>query len=196
MILLGFIDDLAHGKYVASPRDAEQLARFAAAWKEATYLEETGWLHDRFVEHRSLDIVWFWDFTRQPLEEFFFETTYEDREYVIEYLKTLVKALQSMWNCGFAELEADRSERELKETIVRLRAAAEEKRAQRAAARKRLREELLSDEHFRKYRKQAEEGVAEAAAFFERVDQPVTEPAECCLVFRIDGRCIVCNNVL
>ena len=178
MILLGFIDDLAHGKYVASPRDAEQLARFAAAWKEATYLEETGWLHDRFVEHRSLDIVWFWDFTRQPLEEFFFETTYEDREYVIEYLKTLVKALQSMWNCGFAELEADRSERELKETIVRLRAAAEEKRAQRAAARKRLREELLSDEHFRKYRKQAEEGDAEAAAFFESVGWPVTEPAE------------------
>ena len=179
MILLGFIHDLANGKYAESPRDAEQLARFAAAWKEATYLEETGWLHDRFVEHRSLDIVWFWGFTRKALEECgILETTYEDREYVIEYLKTLVKALQSMWNCGFAELEADRSERELKETIVRLRAAAEEKRAQRAAARKRLREELLSDEHFRKYRKQAEEGDAEAAAFFESVGWPVTEPAE------------------
>ena len=44
MILLGFIHDLANGKYVDSPRDAEQLVRFAAAWKEATYLEETGWL--------------------------------------------------------------------------------------------------------------------------------------------------------
>jgi len=178
MILLGFIHDLANGKYVDSPRDAKQLARFAAVWKEATYLEETGWLDDRFVEHRSLDIVWFWDFTRQPLEQFFFETTYEDREYVIEFFNQVVKTLQLKWNCDFAELEANRSERELKETILRLRAAAEEKRAQRAAARKRLREEMLSDEHFRKYRKQAEEGDAEAAAFFESVGWPVTEPAE------------------
>ncbi len=181
MFLLQFIHDLANGKYVDSPRDAKQLARFAAVCKEAAYLSATGWLHDRhdrFVEHRSLDIVWFWDFTRQPLEEFFFETTYEDREYVIEFLKTIVKALQSKWNCDFAELEARRSERELKESMLRARAAAEERRAQRAAARKRLREELLSDEHFRKYRKQAEEGDAEAAAFFESVGWPVTEPAE------------------
>ena len=177
MILLGFIHDLANGKYVDSPRDAKQLARFAAVWKEATYLEETGWLDDRFVEHRSLDIVWFWDFTRQPLEEFFFETTYEDREYVIEFFNQVVKTLQLKWNCDFAELEANRSERELKESILRARAAAEEKRAERAAARKRRRE-MQSDEHFRKYRKQAQEGDAEAAAFFERVGWPVTEPAE------------------
>ena len=177
LFLLQFIHDLANGKYVDSPRDAMQLARFAAVCKEADYLSATGWLDDRFVEHPSLD--WFRDFTRETLEEFaVLETTYEDREYVIEYLKTLVKALQSMWNCGFAELEADRSERELKETTVRLRAAAEERRAQRAADRKRLREEMLSDEHFRKYRKQAEEGDAEAAAFFESVGWPVTEPAE------------------
>ena len=177
MFLLQFIHDLANGKYVDSPRDAMQLARFAAVCKEAAYLSATGWLDDRFVEHPSLD--WFRDFTRETLEEFaVLETTYEDREYVIEYLKTLVKALQSMWNCGFAELEADRSERELKESILRARAAAEERRAQRAADRKRLREEMLSDEHFRKYRKQAEEGDAEAAAFFESVGWPVTEPAE------------------
>ena len=179
MILLGFIHDLANGKYVDSPRDAKQLARFAAVWKEATYLEETGWLDDRFVEHRSLDIVWFWGFTRKALEECgILEMTYEDREYVIEFLKQVVKALQSKWDCDFAELEARRSERELKETILRLRAAAEERKAQRAAARKRRREEMLSDEHFRKYRKQAEEGDAEAAAFFESVGWPVTEPAE------------------
>ena len=180
MFLLQFIHDLANGKYVDSPRDAKQLARFANAWKEAYFLcaTMTGIRGGR-LEHPSLDGVWFRDFTRGTLEEFgVLETTYEDREYVIEYLKTLVKALQSMWNCGFAELEADRSERELKETIVRLRAAAEERRAQRAADRKRLREEMLSDEHFRKYRKQAEEGDAEAAAFFESVGWPVTEPAE------------------
>ena len=177
MFLLQFIHDLANGKYVASPRDAMQLARFAAVCKEADYLSATGWLDDRFVEHPSLD--WFRDFTRETLEEFaVLETTYEDREYVIESLTTIVKVLQLKWDCDFAELEADRSERELKETILRLRAAAEERKAQRAAARKRLREELLSDEHFRKYRKQAEEGDAEAAAFFESVGWPVTEPAE------------------
>ena len=177
MFLLQFIHDLANGKYVASPRDAMQLARFAAVCKEADYLSATGWLDDRFVEHPSLD--WFRDFTRETLEEFaVLETTYEDREYVIESLKTIVKPLQSKWDCDFEEVEADRSERELKENKVRLRAAAEERRAQRAADRKRLREEMLSDEHFRKYRKQAEEGDAEAAAFFESVGWPVTEPAE------------------
>ena len=179
MILLGFIHDLANGKYVDSPRDAKQLARFAAVCKEADYLSATGWLDDRFVEHPSLDGVWFRDFTRETLEEFaVLETTYEDREFMTEYLKQFVKALQPLWDCDFAELEADRSERELKESILRARAAAKERRAQRAAARKRRREEMLSDEHFRKYRKQAEEGDAEAAAFFESVGWPVTEPAE------------------
>ena len=179
MFLLQLIHDLANGKYVDSPRDAKQLARFAAVCKEAAYLSSTGWLDDSFVEHPSLDGVWFRDFTRETLEEFaVLETTYEDREYVIEFFKHVVKALQSKWNCDFAELEANRSERELKETTVRLRAAAEEKRAERAAARKRRREEMQSDEHFRKYRKLAEEGDAEAAAFFERVGWPITEPAE------------------
>ena len=179
MILLGFIHDLANGKYVDSPRDAKQLARFAAVCKEAAYLSSTGWLDDSFVEHPSLDGVWFRDFTRETLEEFaVLETTYEDREFMTEYLKQFVKALQSLWDCDFAELEADRSERELKESILRAQAAAEERRAQCAAARKRRREEMQSDEHFRKYWKQAEEGDAEAAAFFESVGWPVTEPAE------------------
>ena len=179
MFLLQFIHDLANGKYVDSPRDAKQLARFAAVSKEAAYLSATGSKNRRWVEHPSLDGVWFRNFTRKTLEEFgVLETTYEDREYVIEFLKQVVKALQSKWDCDFAELEARRSERELKETILRLRAAAEERKAQRAAARKRRREEMLSDEHFRKYRKQAEEGDAEAAAFFESVGWPVTEPAE------------------
>ena len=168
MFLLQLIHDLANGKYVDSPRDAKQLARFAAVCKEAAYLSSTGWSDDSFVEHPSLDGVWFRDFTRETLEEFaVLETTYEDREFMTEYLKQFVKALQSLWNCDIAELEADRSELELKEST-----------AQRAAARKRLREEMLSDEHFRKYRKQAEEGDAEAAAFFESVGWPVTEPAE------------------
>ena len=186
MFLLQFIHDLANGKYVDSPRDAKQLARFAAVCKEAAYLSSTGWLDDSFVEHPSLDGVWFRDFTRETLEEFaVLETTYEDREYVIESLTTIVKVLQLKWDCDFAELEADRSERELKESILRARAAAEERRAQRAADRKRLREEMLSDEHFRKYRKQAEEGDAEAAAFFESVGWPVTEPAAGPMVSRV-----------
>ena len=179
MFLLQLIHDLANGKYVDSPRDAKQLAQFAAVCKEAAYLSATGCKNRRWVEHPSLDGVWFRDFTRETLEEFaVLETTYEDRQFVIEYLKQLVKALQSKWNCDFAELEANRSERELKESILRARAAAEERRAQRAAARKRRLEEMQSDELFRKYRKQAEEGDAEAAAFFESVGWPVTEPAE------------------
>ena len=179
MFLLQLIHDLANGKYVDSPRDAKQLARFAAVCKEAAYLSATGCVDDRWVEHPSLDGVWFRDFTRETLEEFaVLETTYEDREFMTEYLKQFVKALQPLWDCDFAELEADRSERELKESILRARAAAEERRAQRAAARKRRREEMQSDEHFRKYRKLAEEGDAEAAAFFERVGWPITEPAE------------------
>ena len=179
MFLLQLIHDLANGKYVDSPRDAKQLARFAAVCKEAAYLSSTGWLDDSFVEHPSLDGVWFRDFTRETLEEFaVLETTYEDREFVTEYLKPIVKTLQSKWNADFAEFEANRSEREKEEEILRFRAALEEKRAQRAADRKRRREEMQSDEHFRKYRKQAEEGDAEAAAFFESVGWPVTEPAE------------------
>ena len=129
MFLLQFIHDLANGKYVDSPRDAMQLARFAAVCKEADYLSATGWLDDRFVEHPSLD--WFRDFTRETLEEFaVLETTYEDREYVIESLTTIVKVLQLKWDCDFAELEADRSERELKETIVRLRAGSSDPSSQ------------------------------------------------------------------
>ena len=42
MFLLQFIHDLANGKYVDSPRDAMQLARFAAVCKEADYLSATG----------------------------------------------------------------------------------------------------------------------------------------------------------
>ena len=41
-----------------------------------------------------------------------------------------------------------------------------------------MRELMESGERFRKYRKQAQEGDAEAAAFFERVGWPVTEPAD------------------
>ena len=57
MFLLQFIHDLANGKYVDSPRDAMQLARFAAVCKEAAYLSATGCKNRRWVEHPSLDGV-------------------------------------------------------------------------------------------------------------------------------------------
>ena len=97
---------------------------------------------------------------------------------ITEYYEPRIWAFQMMWNAKFEGWECIEAGRQL-------RAAEETGRARIAAARKRrrdeerqIREEMLSDEHFRKYRKQAEEGDAEAAAFFERVGWPVTEPAE------------------
>ena len=180
MFSLQLIHDLAHSKYVDSPRDAKQLARFAAVCKEAYFLcaTMTGIRGGR-LEHPSLDGVWFRDFTRRTLDKFNVLATYEDREWMItEYYEPRIWAFQIMWNAKFEGWECIEAGRQL-------RAAEETGRARIAAARKRrrdeerqIREEMLSDEHFRKYRKQAQEGDAEAAAFFESVGWPVTEPAE------------------
>ena len=179
MFLLQLIHDLAHGKYVASPRDAKQLTRFANAWKEAYFLCATmkGIRRGR-LEHPAVDGREFRDFTRRTLDKFEYLETSDVRELCIpEDLEPRIWAFQMMWNAkleGWECIEAGRQ----------LRAAWEDGRARVAAVRKRrrdeerqLREEMQS-EHFRKYRKQAQEGDAEAAAFFERVGQPVTEPAD------------------
>ena len=180
MFSLQLIHDLAHGKYVDSPRDAKQLARFAAVCKEAYFLcaTMTGIRGGR-LEHPSLDGVWFRDFTRRTLDKFNVLATYEDREWMItEYYEPRIWAFQMMWNAKFEGWECIEAGRQL-------RAAEETGRARIAAARKRrrdeerqIREEMQSGERYRKYRKQAEEGDAEAAAFFERVGWPVTEPAD------------------
>ena len=185
MFLLGLIHDLAHGRYVASPRDANQLARLAAAMRDAfmTCHSEDDTLCADNVASMRVQIK-----KVVPMMASC-EATYEEREQLIEELKAKIELARRVTRCL----------RRLKEHDAEAEAAKaklEEQWKQLREDDKRMRELMESGERFRKYRKQAQEGDAEAAAFFERVDQPVTEPAECCLVFRIDGRCIVCNNVL
>ena len=166
MFSLQLIHDLAHGKYVDSPRDAKQLARFAAAEKEFAFLWATGnGISEGRLEHPARDGREFRDFTRRTLDNFAYLQSYDVRELSItEDLEPRIRAAQKIWNFEFDIWEC---------------------RAQIAAARKRardeerqLREEMQSGERYRKYRKWAKEGDAEAAAFFESVGWPVTEPAE------------------
>ena len=180
MFLLQLIHDLAHGKYVASPRDAKQLARFANAWKEAYFLCATmkGIRRGR-LEHPALDGREFRDFTRRTLDKFEYLETSDVRELCItEDLEPRIRAAQKMWNAEFDIWECIEAGRQLQ-------AAWENGRAQIAAARKRrrdeerqLREEMQSGERYRKYRKWAKEGDAMAVAFFEDAGLRVTELAD------------------
>ena len=124
------------------------------------------------MEHPSLDGVWFRDFTRKHSRSRF-ETAYEDSEFMTEYLKHSLR-LFSRVELRFCRLEADRSERELKESILRARRP---RRGQRAAARSAAarRCRATSDE---KYRKQAEEGAPRPRRSLRDGGWPVTEPAE------------------
>ena len=180
MFLLQFIHDLANGKYVDSPRDAMQLARFANAWKEAYFLCATmkGIRRGR-LEHPALDGREFRNFTRRTLDKFEYLETSDVRELCItEDLEPRIWAFQMMWNAkleGWECIEAGRQ----------LRAAWENGRARVAAVRKRLRdeerqlrEEMQSGERYRKHRKWAKEGDAMAVAFFEDAGLRVTELAD------------------
>ena len=180
MFLLQLIHDLANGKYVDSPRDAKQLARFAAAEKEMAFLWATvTGISEGRLEHPARDGREFRDFTRKTLDTFAYLQSYDVRELCItEDLEPRIWAIQKMWNAKFDIWECIEAGRQHQ-------AAWENGRARIAAARKRrrdeerqIREEMQSGERYRKYRKQAQEGDAEAAAFFERVGWPVTEPAE------------------
>ena len=99
------------------------------------------------------------------------EATYEEREQLIEELKAKIALARRLTRCL----------RRLKEHDAEAEAAKaklEEQWKQLREDDKRMRELMESGERFRKYRKQAQEGDAEAAAFFESVGWPVTEPAE------------------
>ena len=180
MFLLQLIHDLAHGKYVASPRDAMQLARFANAEKEMAFLCATGsGISEGRLEYPALDGCEFRDFTRRTLDNFAYLQSYDVRELSItEDLEPRIRAAQMMWNFEFDIWEC-------REANKQLRASEEEGRAQIAAARKRardeerqLREEMQSGERYRKHRKWAKEGDAMAVAFFEDAGLRVTELAD------------------
>ena len=180
MFLLQLLHDLAHGKYVASPRDAKQLARFANAWKEAYFLWATmTGISEGRLEHPTRDGREFRDFTRKTLDTFAYLQSYDVRELCItEDLKPRIWAIQMMWNAKFEGWECIEAERQHQ-------AAWENGRAQIAAARKRrrdeerqIREEMQSGERYRKYRKWAKEGDAMAVAFFEDAGLRVTKLAD------------------
>ena len=180
MFLLQFIHDLANGKYVDSPRDAMQLARFAAACKELDFLWATGnGISEGRLEHPALDGYAFRDFTRRTLDKFAYLETHNVRELCItEDLEPRIRAAQKIWDAEFEFWGAFEAHKQL-------RAAEETGRAQIAAARKRrrdeelqIREEMQSGERYRKYRKWAKEGDAMAVAFFEDAGLRVTELAD------------------
>ena len=180
MFLLQFIHDLANGKYVDSPRDAMQLARFANAEKEMAFLCATGsGISEGRLEYPALDGCEFRDFTRRTLDNFAYLQSYDVRELSItEDLEPRIRAAQEIWNFEFVIWEC-------REASKQLRASEEEGRAQIAAARKRardeerqLREEMQSGEGYRKHRKWAKEGDAMAVAFFEDAGLRVTELAD------------------
>ena len=104
--------------------------------------------------------------------------TYEERERLIVEIDLKLSLVRKIrW--------VKKQNREAQAETLRVIAACEANEKRREATRKRLRdeerqirEEMQSGERYRKYLKQAEEGDAEAAAFFESVGWPVIEPAD------------------
>ena len=181
MLLLQVIHGLAHGEHAGSSRDAKQLARFAAVIRDMTHAVSTGyrsgyspkWAGEK-VTLDADDVAWLRTLINSALPHAA-RLTYEARERLIAKFDSRSSVVRAFHKMRKRVLEAI-VERELamaeNEKLVR------EARAASEATRKRLREEMQSDEHFRKYRKLAEDGDAEAAAFFECVGWPVTEPAD------------------
>ena len=176
MLLLQVIHGLAHGEHAGSSRDAKQLARFAAAIRDMGHAGGTGYSDTWQGEKVTLDaddVAWLRTLINSALPHAA-RLTYEARERLIAKFDSKSSVVRAFHKMRKRVLEAI-VERELamaeNEKLIR------EARAASEATRKRLREECQS-EVFRKYRKLAEEGDAEAVAFFEDVGWPVTEPAD------------------
>ena len=177
MLLLQVIHGLAHGEHAGSSRDAKQLARFAAAIRDMGHAGGTGYSDTWQGEKVTLDaddVAWLRTLINSALPHAA-KLTYEARERLIAKFDSKSSVVRAFHKMRRRVLEAI-VDRELamaeNEKLIR------EARAASEAHRKRRREEMESDEHFRKYRKQAEEGDGEAAAFFESVGWPITEPAD------------------
>ena len=177
MCMLQVIHDLAHGKYVASSRDAKQLARFAAAISDLTHAVSTGYSPKWAGEKVTLDaddVAWLRTLIDGALPHAA-KLTYEARERLIAKYNAKVSLFCAAHYMMKGPLEAlaecERSKAENERLVREARAASE-------ATRKRLREDMESDEHFRKYRKLAREGNAKAVAFFEDVGLRVADLAD------------------
>ena len=180
MLLLQVIHGLAHGEHAGSSRDAKQLARFAAVFRDLYHVICTGYSPKWAGEKVALDAD---DvaLVRARIQKYLpraAKLTYEERERLIVEIDT-----KSSLARAFKKLKKDN--REAQAETLRMQAVFEANEKRREATRKRLREEwnqivsdMQSGERYRKYRKLAKEGNAKAVAFFQDVGLAVTELAD------------------
>ena len=177
MLLLQVIHGLAHGEHAGSSRDAKQLARFAAVFRDLYHVICTGYSPKWAGEKVTLDaddVAWLRTLINSALPHAA-RLTYEARERLIAKFDSKSSVVRALHKMKKRVLEAI-VDRELamaeNERLIR------EARAASEAHRKRRREEMQSDENFRKYRKQAKEGDTEAVAFFQGFGLAVADLAD------------------
>ena len=173
MCMLQVIHDLAHGKYVASSRDAKQLARFAAAISDLTHAVSTGYSPKWAGEKLTLDAD---DVARLRLRIKYYlpraaKLTYEERERLIVKIDSKNSVVRA-----FKKLKKEIREGHAETLRVKAAFKANEKR--RREEWNQIVSDMQSGERYRKYRKWAKEGDAEAVAFFEDVGLAIAELAD------------------
>ena len=172
MLLLQVIHGLAHGEHAGSSRDAKQLARFAAVFRDLYHVICTGysrkWAGEK-VAFDADDVA----LVRARIQKYLpraAKLTYEERERLIVEIDT-----KSSLARAFKKLIKEM--REAQAETLRVQAVFEANEKRREATRKRLREKCQS-EVFRKCRKRAKEGDAEEVAFFESMGLRVADLAD------------------
>ena len=172
MILLQVIHGLAHGEHAGSSRDAKQLARFAAVFRDLYHVICTGcspkWAGEK-VTFDADDV----SLVRARIQKYLpraAKLTYEERERLIVEIDT-----KSSLARAFKRLKKDN--REAQAETLRVQAVFEANEKRREATRKRLREKCQG-EAFRRSRKRAKEGDAKAVAMFEDVGLRVADLAD------------------
>ena len=180
MLLLQVIHGLAHGEHAGSSRDAKQLARFAAVFRDLYHVICTGhspkWAGEK-VTLDADDVA----LVRARIQKYLpraAKLTYEERERLIVEID-LKNSLIRKIRCVIKQ------NREAQAETLRVQAVFEANEKRREATRKRLREkerqireEYQSGELFRRSRKRAKEGDAKAVAMFEDVGLCVADLAD------------------
>ena len=180
MLLLQVIHGLAHGEHAGSSRDAKQLARFAAVFRDLYHVICTGyspkWAGEKLTFDAD-DVA----LVRARIQKYLpraAKLTYEERERLIVEIDT-----KSSLARAFKKLI--KQNREAQAETLRVQAVFEANEKRREATRKRLRdkerqirEEYQSGEAFRRSRKRAKEGDAKAVAMFEDVGLRVADLAD------------------
>ena len=184
MLLLQVIHGLAHGEHAGSSRDAKQLARFAAVFRDMAHAVSTGYRSGYSPKWAGEKVTFDADdvaLVRARIQKYLpraAKLTYEERERLIVEIDTkssLARAFKKMI----------KQMREAQAETLRVQAVFEANEKRREATRKRLRdqerqirEEYQSGEAFRRSRKRAKEGDAKAVAMFEDVGLRVADLAD------------------